>query len=164
MQTRPKLQVELAGIDYFLEVSGLIGLALLVLLPVYYFGDLPNQIPVHINAQGEVDSYGSRGNIWLVPAIGAVLYILLSLLNRFPYLFNYPQRVTRENAMALYELGTRLVRILKTGMMFSFAILTYKTIDMAINVFSQFNRVHVLVLPALVLIWIAAVAFKMMRQ
>jgi uncharacterized membrane protein len=124
-------------IDYFLEIIGLIGIITLFVLPIYYFNDLPNQIPVHYNALGKVDSYGNRATIWVLPVIGLILYIGLTALNLFPFAFNYPTKVTNKNARKLYNLTTRAVRYIKIVLILSFSYLTHKTIEIALNKSSE---------------------------
>lgn len=57
---------------------------LLVAAPFAYLASvwtqLPDQVPLHWNLQGEVDRWGSKSEMWLIPVFTTVLiYILLTL-------------------------------------------------------------------------------------
>jgi len=41
------------------------------------------------------------------------VFVLLTILNRYPHIFNYPQSITEANAKAMYTSATTLLRIIK---------------------------------------------------
>lgn len=125
---RPKITIEPTQTDRLLEGLAATGLLLLLLLPIAYYGDLPDSIPQHFNAAGEVDRYGSKASLWFLPGMGVFLYVLLTVLNRWPHIFNYPVKITAENAEKQYRMATRLLRILKTVILFLFAVITWGVI------------------------------------
>ena len=49
-------------------------------IPAFYFGQLPEEIPSHYNASGEVDDYSGKSMIWFLPVIGLVLGALIWLV------------------------------------------------------------------------------------
>ena len=57
---------------------------LLVAVPFAYLGaiwnDLPEQVPLHWNLQGEVDRWGSRSELWLIPVVTTLLIYVLFLV------------------------------------------------------------------------------------
>jgi len=161
MDKRPRIPVKLTATDYVIEVIGAFGIICLVLLSVYYYPDLPNQIPKHFNALGQVDSYGNREIIWLIPAIGVFLYVGLTILNKFPFAFNYPTQVTNNNAERLYTLGTRMIRVLKVILMLSFTFLNYKTIQIALNRATEIGKFYLPVLLTALAISIGTMIYKM---
>jgi uncharacterized membrane protein len=163
MEKRPRIPINLTTTDYLFEIIGLIGIACLIVLPIYFFNDLPDQIPKHFNALGQVDSYGNRGIIWLLPAIGLFLYIGLTVLNRFPFAFNYPTKVTNDNAERLYTLGTRTVRLLKIIVVLSFVFLNFKTIEIALNKSTEIGKFYLPVFLAVLTILIGIMVYKMTR-
>ncbi len=44
--------------------------------------NLPESIPSHYNASGEADRWGSKAGVWMLPVVGAVLFLVLTLLKR----------------------------------------------------------------------------------
>lgn len=59
-------------------------LLLLVAVPFAYLGaiwnDLPEQVPLHWNLHGEVDRWGSRSELWLIPVVTTLLIYVLFLV------------------------------------------------------------------------------------
>lgn len=128
---RPKIKIQLESTDLLLEILGLVGLVFLIVLPIYYYSDLPETIPGHFGANGEPDKFREKDKIWTLPVIGTVLYAGLYWLNQYPHLFNYPQKVTAENAEQLYKITTRMIRTMNTVIVVVFAYIIYSTIQVA---------------------------------
>ena len=164
MEKRPRIPINLTTTDYLFEIIGLIGIICLIVLPIYFFNDLPSQIPKHFNALGQVDSYGNRGIIWLLPAIGLFLYVGMTILNKFPFAFNYPTKVTNENAERLYTLGTRTVRLLKIIVVLSFFFLNFKTIQIALNKSTEIGKFYLPIFLAVLTILIGTMIYKMTKN
>ncbi|MEY3577743.1 MAG: hypothetical protein RL394_1328, partial [Bacteroidota bacterium] len=58
-----------------------LGLAVLPFVYAFYlYPTLPNKIPMHFNLKGEVDGWGSRESIYLLPAIMGLTSIFVYLL------------------------------------------------------------------------------------
>lgn len=130
-EQRPKIELEQTPADRILEGVAAAGLIVLWVLPAAYYNDLPDTIATHFNAAGEADGYGPRITLWLLPLIGLGLYIGLTLVNRYPRIFNYPVKITPENAERQYQLATRLIRMLKTGIMWLFTYLCWLIVNSA---------------------------------
>jgi hypothetical protein len=67
----------------------------------------------------------------LLPIIGLILYAALTMLSRFPHVFNYPWHITEENARRQYLLSRRLVSAVKLSMVLMFAYISWSTIATA---------------------------------
>ncbi|MGB5402651.1 MAG: DUF1648 domain-containing protein [Robiginitalea sp.] len=130
---RPKLKIKLEPIDKGIEWIGILGLVILTGLPIYFFDQLPETIPRHFGANGEPDAFSGKGIIWTLPIIGFTMFIGLYWLNKYPHIFNYPQKVTKENARRLYTTGTRMIRTLNALITWLFAYITYSTIQVALG-------------------------------
>ena len=146
---RSKINIKYETIDYIIESLGIIALVCLLTAPIYFYNILPDNIPIHYNIHGQPDAYESKQMIWLLPLIGLLLYIGMTLLNKIPHLFNYPTKVTSENAERLYRIGTRTVVVFKVISTLIFAYLNFKTINIGL---SQSTRLGVLFTPTVVLI------------
>ncbi|TBH20772.1 DUF1648 domain-containing protein [Thermus thermamylovorans] len=59
-----------------------LGLLLTWTLTLWAYSQLPERIPAHWNAQGEVTRYGSRLEVFLLPLLLTLLYPLLALAPR----------------------------------------------------------------------------------
>lgn len=119
--------------DKMWDIIGFMALLFLMATSIWYYKDLPEIIPRHFNAYGQPDGYSSKGIIWTLPVLGCLLYVGLSWLNNFPHLFNYPQKVTEENAVQLYTLGKRMNRALKTIISCVLSYMNYAIIQTALG-------------------------------
>lgn len=120
---RPKFTPPASKADMIVEAVALIGFLLNIAFVIYGVFNLPVNIPTHVGPSGGIDSYGSKWALLSVFSIGAVfLYALLTIANRYPYIFNYPTIVTEENAPRLYSLARSMMCWLKAIMAWMFAV------------------------------------------
>ena len=129
MIERPKIKVPLNSFDKSVEVLSLLAIIAIWGIAIYYFPKLPDTIPTHFNVSGAVDDYGSKLTIFLLPGIGSILYVLLTLLNKFPHVFNYTKEITQDNALAMYSIATQMMRVLKFVISLIFLVISYGTIE-----------------------------------
>ena len=126
---RPRIKIEPTGFDKTLEAIGLLGIISLCAVVAIKYSSLPERIPTHFNIRNEVDNYGSKSTILVLPLIGSVIYVLLTVINNYPHVFNYPKAITEENALRQYQLATRLLRLLKVGISFVFLCIIFMTFE-----------------------------------
>lgn len=147
-------------IDKLIEFIAILGLILLIVLPVYYYNVLPVTIPRHYGANGQPDGYSGKDIIWTLPIIGIILYVGLTWLNKYPHIFNYPQKVTLENAERLYSAATRMTLSLKALLICTFAYISYSTIQTALG--NQFG-LGTWFLPGFVVLIIGVTAYSLFK-
>jgi uncharacterized membrane protein len=147
----PKVQVPWEPIDWFLEGIGALAATFLLFYPLFYFGSLPEQIPMHFNSRGEAGSYWGKAGIWVLSAVGLGTYVVIFLLNKSPHLFNYPGKVTAENAFSQYQLSTRIMRITNVVTVSFFAFILYEIIEVSLGRQAQINNTVSYVFLALLL-------------
>jgi len=80
-----------------------------VLLVARAWPDLPDRIPVHFGLNGQADAWGGKTALVIGPLISLASVGLLAIVNRFPHTFNYPIRVTPENAQRQYTLAREMM-------------------------------------------------------
>ena len=128
---RPKIKLIPTSADKLVDLLGLIILLALWALTITHYSTLPDTIPTHFNAAGEADGFGSKASIIGLPFIATLLFIGLTVLNRYPHSFNYPSPVTQDNALRLYTLATRMLRNLKLVLVIVFGGIEFMTIQHA---------------------------------
>lgn len=94
---------------------------------------LPDKIPAHFNGAGEVDRYGSPGELLLLPLIGTVMWAFLEFLEHHPEWHNYPARLNKDNQEQFYRLSRTLLNQVKNMCLLLFAFLSYQTIRVAMG-------------------------------
>lgn len=131
MNERPKIKPELTPIDRTIEILGWTLIAAIWILATVNYSNLPDTIPIHFNAKGEADRFGGKEHLFTLPIVATILYIGLTTLNQYPYLFNYPMPITRKNALRQYKNATRLLRYLKAIIVSVFGVITLQVIRSA---------------------------------
>ena len=82
---------------------------------------LPDRIPTHFDFAGQPNGWGSPAMLWLFPAVAVGIYLLITLVARFPATFNYPVQVTAENRPRLEALTLRMIAWMKAEILCLFA-------------------------------------------
>ena len=130
---RPNIKVPYSKVEKAAEVIGIIVLLIAVGMVIKYLPLLPDTIPTHFNAAGEVDGYGSKGSLLILPIVSIVLYLMLTILSRFPQIYNYPTEITEDNAQYQYENARKLMIYLKVEIIVVFTFIEGETINSALN-------------------------------
>ncbi len=123
-----------ASLGKIIDIITLVIAILMVLYPFFFLSELPERIPTLININGEIDGYGAKGFFLVLPMIGFMSYVGLSVLQRKPHVFNYPIKVTEKNAQDLYSLGIEMIRFVKTILVILFAYVTYVFVKLATGI------------------------------
>ena len=125
---RPIIKIELTIVDKIIEAIALLVLACTIILVAYYYNKIPDIIPTHFNFSGKVDDYGSKSSILTLSILSTLLYIGLSVLNKYPQTFNYLGEITLDNAESQYRFATRFLRVLKLIVMITFLIIIFSIV------------------------------------
>ena len=110
----PSLYQRIAGILAPVLLLGSIAYILIV------WHKLPQQIPTHYNAAGEIDGTGGRGTLLILPIVGLVMDLSIALVGRFPKSWNTGKRVTVLNRVRVYRLVRDLMADLRLAMALMF--------------------------------------------
>ncbi len=127
MEQQPRIKVPLTATDKVVEFVGLLLFVFLWSFAAWAYTRLPDSIPTHFDGAGKPNDWSGKASIFLLPAVGTFLASVMTGLTRVPHLYNYPTQVTAENAEKLYQLGTGMIRFLKTGLLALFTAITLAT-------------------------------------
>ena len=129
MNKRPRIKLQLKQTDKILEVVGWVSVFGIWALPLINYFDLPEIIPIHFNGAGKADRFGNKTHIFILPIISTLLFIGLTTLNKHPHIFNYPNQITKENALDQYTNATRMMRVLKLVIVVLFGLIVFRKIQ-----------------------------------
>lgn len=89
--------------------------ALMVLgtLGLFLMPPASGPIPTHFDFTGTADSYGDTIP-WQIPLGTLVLYILMTIIARYPHQFNYPYPITAQNSLRQFQNSSMMILTLKT--------------------------------------------------
>ena len=131
MEDRPKIKLQLGVADIILESLGWLAILAIWGLVIDNYSTLPNSIPTHFNAAGVPDIYGSKPELFVLPIMATLTFLIVTFLNKFPEIFNYPTDITTSNASAQYLNSTRMMRYLKMILVVIFGIIVFNKIQIA---------------------------------
>jgi uncharacterized membrane protein len=155
---RPIIQLPKNSFEKILDLFAFAALCLLIGVVAGHYYYLDEEIPVHFDINGVADQYGNRATVWTLPAIGLVMYLFLSLISRIPHRFNYPFKVTSENAERVYRSGRSFIIFMKGWLMLILAGVSYHMVDHAANGKSTLDNYSFVGLLAMLMV-IPLVAF-----
>lgn len=114
-----------------------------------YYPQLPATIPTHFNGAGQVDGWGGKNTLFMMPALGILLiYLPMTIMQRFPQIYNYMWAITEENARVQYQMARTFMIWLKTETVWMFTVISWYTIQMALKNYHQPN-INYFVFPML---------------
>jgi uncharacterized membrane protein len=64
-----------------LEAISWVALAALIVIPAIWYGQIPEETPTHYGFSGMPDHHSGKGALWMLPAIGVVMFLLFSGIN-----------------------------------------------------------------------------------
>lgn len=160
MNNQPKIEVPGSIFETLLNAITLLIFFAMLLFLLIQFDTLPDQVPSHYNGMGEVDGWGGKEQLFLLPIIAVVLWLGMTVLERYPHIFNY-LNLTNDNAELQYKNGRAMMNVLKNEIMFFFSIITVQNIRVA---FGTAEGLGVFFLPVLLIVVFGSVLFFIFRM
>ncbi|MEM9363927.1 MAG: DUF1648 domain-containing protein [Bacteroidota bacterium] len=133
LHNHPKIEVRPNKTDHTILILGWVIIGFHALYIWFSFTKLPETIPTHFNINGEADGFGSKNTIWFVLVINIFMYALLAFLaNKMkPWSFNYPTKITVNNAPQVYAMSIRMIVLLNFGIALIFLVISVMIITTA---------------------------------
>lgn len=134
--------------------------SIFILVGIFIFlwinwGNLPEQIPGHYNASGAIDRWGNKSEIIILPIIAAILYAGLTLLERFPQIWNTGVTVTDENKSRIYSVLKSMIITEKLIVIVVFAYLSIQQVSA--------KALPTLFLPLFLVLMFGSIAFYIVK-
>ncbi|TAI49628.1 DUF1648 domain-containing protein [Flagellimonas allohymeniacidonis] len=103
----PKIEVSPSDLDKRAIKWGWGIIVLNFLVVLWFYFDLPDKIPLHFNIEGEVNGYGNKLELWILPALNLIVYYIIAVFTFKikPYKMNFPTKVTEKSAPILYRMA-----------------------------------------------------------
>lgn len=136
----------------------IICLILLIGVLIYLFlnwNSIPDKIPGHYNATGEIDRIGSKKELLVLPIVSWLMYLGMTVLEKFPQVWNTGVTVTEENKERVYRV---LKNMLSTMKLIMVAVFVYLTINS-----SQEKSLPVLFLPVFLTLMFGSIIFFIIK-
>ncbi len=81
---RPKLNIKKTKNEWIWDIIGYSFYFGSIIFLIAVWNRLPEKVPGHFNASGEVDRWGSKWELLILPGIGAFIILFLQTLEKFP--------------------------------------------------------------------------------
>lgn len=122
------MKIKNSPADIIMEVLGLVMLIGTPLYLVIRWPSIPDKLPMHYNFAGEIDRWGGKGEVLFLVVMVWILYLMISLVEHFPSVWNTGVQVTLENRMRVYRTLKYMVKTLKLAMTLVFTFLIFNTV------------------------------------
>lgn len=128
---RPNIRPEWSVLEKILQIVCVLLLIVHLILLIKAWNVLPDNIPKHFGFAGKPDGYGSKSSLLFLPILSAVFYVLLTILERFPRIYNFSREITKRNAAFLYQAAREMLVCMKTEVLAVFLYVDFATVKMA---------------------------------
>lgn len=152
---RPKIKIPKTKSEWLMDIIGYIALAIMLAVLFVNWSELPNEIPAHFDGSGNVNRWGSKWELLILPGIGIAMHIFLMILEKFPETHNYPARFNETNAEVFYRNSRQTLNYMRNIINILFAYIVYRIMMIALEEATTIGWPFFVILAALfaVLIW-----------
>jgi len=128
---RTKINPPLSTLDIVVEGLAAVGVIIMFAHLIMAWSSLPDMAPTHFGASGKPDDWGSKSTMLILPMVVLAMYAGLTILSRFPHIFNFPVTLTESNAVRQYKLAKSMLSFLKMSVIGVFLYIQVFTIRTA---------------------------------
>lgn len=130
--------------EIVLEIIALMGVIASLAIGFYYWHRLPPSVPLHFGITGEPDLWGPKLTFWLIPSIGVISYLSMTITNFFPNTFNYPVPITPENLQNQYKIARQLLLWMKAELTGLLLWIEWQMIQVSLENSTRFSILYLL--------------------
>lgn len=130
---RPILKIKKTKSEWVWDILGGGIFVCAVIFLLISWNSLPDQVPGHYNGVGEVDRWGSKYEMIILPIVGLLLWAMMNILERFPHVHNYPDRLNETNVEAFYINSRKLLNAVKNVCVLAFSYILVQSIRVALG-------------------------------
>jgi len=128
---RPRPTARRSPSEWTLDGLALGGVLLNCLIITVGWLSLPASVPSHFGFSGTPTTWSGRAVLWLLPSVSLLIFTGLTVLGRYPHVFNYPWPITTKNADRQYRLARLLLGWVKLEVVWLFAYITAGLVEVA---------------------------------
>lgn len=121
------MKIKRGKFDIILNVLCLVIIISTILFLIITWSEIPDKIPMHYDFAGNINRWGSKTGIIVLPVITCILYIFITIIESFPKIWNTGVKVTEENRVCVYSTLLHLVSTMKFITVCVFTYLTMQT-------------------------------------
>jgi len=137
---RPKLNIPKTKSEWILDCIGYSFYLGSILFLIIVWDRLPERVPGHYNAFGEVDRWGAKWELLILPSVGVFIIITMQILEKFPEVYNYPKRFNELNAKQFYLHSRKLINQTKNICLLIFSFILFESVSISLGWRSGFGK------------------------
>lgn len=130
---RPKLKIPKTRSEWVWDIIGYSVYISSIIFLIYIWDSLPDKVPAHYNALGEVNRWGSKWELLILPGVGLFIILLMQTLEKFPETHNYPSRLNESNAEQFYLNSRKLLNQLKNICLIIFSFILLESVSIVLG-------------------------------
>ena len=158
---RPKINIPKTKSEWIWDFIGFSFFKGSIILLAFIWTRLPQKVPMHFNTQGEIDGWGSKATLLILPSIGVFTALMMYAFEKSPELFNYPKRFNESNAAQFYLHSRKLINQVKNICLMIFALILFETVSISLG---WWGGSGIWLLPGLLLMIIIPIGLGIYRQ
>lgn len=158
---RRKLDIPKTMFERLMDGAAIGAFVWIVAYLVSAWGILPEQIPAHFNGAGEVDRWGSKWTLVMLPIIAGLLWIGMTILEKYPHKHNYMVELHERNIEFQYRNSRMMLNVLKNLTVYFFIYLSYRTTQVALG---ESDSLGMMFFPVLLVLMFAPLIIFMIRS
>ncbi len=115
----------------FDKIVEIICLILAIGVPLYIiinWSNIPDPLPMHYDLAGNVDRWGDKTELIILPIVTLIMYAFMSAIGYFPQVWNTGVSITEENRERVYRTLKYLVKTMKLIVVVDFSYMTINTL------------------------------------
>jgi uncharacterized membrane protein len=159
-ENRPKLKIPRTFLENFLDIVSIILFIASAANLIMQWSSIPGTVPIHFNGAGEPDGWGSKVNLWILLVIGSLMWVLLTVLEKFPHVYNY-LFLTEENAERQYKNARLMLNVIKNEILLFFVYMSWVSGEIANG---KNTSLSIWDLPIFIITITATIAFFIVRS
>lgn len=160
MNNKPVLDIPKTLFEKTLDIVTAIAYLAGIIYTIVIWSQLPDQVPAHYNGAGEVDRWGSKWELILLPIIAAFLAIFMTFLEKHPEWHNYI-KLNENNIKFQYTNSRMLLNVMKNECVLLFVFLSYQTEQVAMG---KIDSIGIAFLPIFLVIMFGSMAIFIVRS
>lgn len=147
------MKIKRKKFDIILNILCWIILASTMLFLIITWSKIPDTIPMHYDSAGNIDRFGSKLEILVLPIIILIVYTFITIIEKFPEAWNTGVKVTEENKERVYSTLLHLISTIKFIMVGMVAYLTVHT-ALSLELSAWFTPIFILAIFGNFVYWI----------
>ena len=100
-------------INWIANIICIIVIAAMAVLLILNWNSLPDKVPTHFTFDGTPDGFGSKAALIREPIIALVLFLIITVAQHFPQIWNFPVQLTERNMEREYLIASVMLNAVK---------------------------------------------------